>query len=118
MANLNKQSTQNPFDLAHTFEFKLRLVAQETVEKIEEDRMPKLPEPSDEEEEELPGLAEVEEMLEMREIDDDSRLDDMSDLKLNRDIDDDDVDNGEKAVNKSVPLLEKGNEILGEPPAK
>ena len=97
----------NPFDLAHVLEFKLRLVTAETVDKIEEDRLPKKIEPS--ELSELEGLAEVDEMQELRDELDDSRLDDISDLKLDGDGD------GEKAVNKSMPVIEKNasQELLG-----
>ena len=109
MASLNMQATSNPFDLAHVLEFKLRLVASETVEKIEEDRIPKKAEPS-ELSEEMHGLAEVDEMQELRDEFDDSRLDDISDLKF---------DGDETEVNKSVPLLEKDSsqELLVKVPA-
>ena len=63
MANLNKQSTLNPFDLVHVLEFQLRLVSQETVHKIEEDRLPKIPVNDPSELSDMPGLlAEVDEM--------------------------------------------------------
>ena len=90
-------------------EFKLRLVASETVEKIEEDRIPKKAEPS-ELSEELHGLAEVDEMQELRDEFNDSRLDDISDLKF---------DGDDTEVNKSVPLLEKdtSQELLVKEPA-
>ena len=41
MPNLVKISVANPFDLAHTFSFRLRLVEPQTLEKIIEDQMPK-----------------------------------------------------------------------------
>ena len=67
MANLNKQSTLNPFDLVHVLEFQLRLVSEQTVLTIEEDRLPKiLPPVNDDDASEMsdmPGLlAEVDEM--------------------------------------------------------
>ena len=71
--------------------------------------MPKKPDPSEEEADNfgddlVGGLAEVDEMLELREVEDDehdSRLDDISDIKL-----DHDASAGHLKLNKSLPLLE------------
>ena len=105
MASLNQLSTSNPFDLAHVLEFKLRLVAKETIEKIDDDRiLQKKIDPSEGQSDDIiGGLAEVDEMTKLRDVRDDSRLDDISDLRLDAD--------GDKTHNKSVPslpVLEKG----------
>lgn len=41
MKNKNQIALANPFDLAHVLEFKLRLVAAETWQKIQDERKPK-----------------------------------------------------------------------------